>query len=137
MLKTALAGLMMIGAAMVATPPAKAQSGGPVYELRTYTTLEGRLPALVARFRNHTVRIFEKHGIESVGYWVPADPPKSQNTLYFILRHKNREAATASWAAFWKDPEWLKVQAESEASGKIVDKMESVFMSPTDFSKLK
>ena len=137
MLKIALVGLMMIGMAVVAAPPAKAQSAGPVYELRTYTTLEGRLPALVARFRNHTVRIFQKHGIENVGYWVPADPPKSQNTLYFILRHKSREAATASWAAFWKDPEWLKVQADSEASGKIVDKMESVFMTPTDFSKLK
>ena len=137
MLKIALVGLMMIGTAAVAAPPAKAQSAGPVYELRTYTTLEGRLPALVARFRNHTVRIFQKHGIENVGYWVPADPPKSQNTLYFILRHKSREAATASWAAFWKDPEWLNVQADSEASGKIVDKMESVFMTPTDFSKLK
>jgi hypothetical protein len=137
MFKIALVGLMMIGMAVVATLPSKAQSGGPVYELRTYTTLEGRLPALAARFRNHTVGIFQKHGIESIGYWVPADPPKSQNTLYFILRHKSREAATASWAAFWKDPEWLKVQTESEASGKIVDKMESVFMTPTDFSKLK
>jgi NIPSNAP. len=137
MSKLALVGLMMIGMAVAAAPPATAQTGGPVYELRTYTTLEGRLPALVARFRNHTVGIFQKHGIESVGYWAPADPPKSQNTLYFILRHKSREAATASWAAFWKDPEWLKVQADSEASGKIVDKMESVFMTPTDFSKLK
>jgi hypothetical protein len=137
MSKLALVGLMMIGMAVAAAPPATAQTGSPVYELRTYTTLEGRLPALVARFRNHTVRIFQKHGIESVGYWAPADPPKSQNTLYFILQHKSREAATASWAAFWKDPEWLKVQAESEASGKIVDKMESVFMTPTDFSKLK
>ncbi len=137
MFKTALANLMMVAMAVVATSPAEVQSSGPVYELRTYTTMEGRLPALLARFRNHTVRIFQKHGIENVGYWVPADPPKSQNTLYFILRHKSREAATASWDAFWKDPEWLKVQKESEASGKIVDKMESVFMTPTSFSNLK
>jgi hypothetical protein len=137
MLKIALVALMMIGMAVVAAPAAEAQSGGPVYELRTYTTLEGRLPVLLARFRDHTVRIFQKHGIENVGYWVPADPPKSQNTLYFILRHKSREAATASWAAFWEDPEWLKVQRDSEASGKIVEKMESVFMTPAAFSKLK
>jgi hypothetical protein len=135
--RVALVGLMMIGMAVVTTPPAMAQSGGPVYELRIYTTVEGRLPALLARFKDHTVALFVKHGMENVGYWVPADPPKSQNTLYFILRHKSRAAATASWDAFWKDPEWLKVQKESEASGKIVDKMESVFLSPTDFSKLK
>jgi hypothetical protein len=137
MFKIALVGLMMIGMTMVSTLPAKAQSGGPVYELRIYTAVEGKLPAVIARFRDHTVKLFVKHGMVSVGYWVPADPPKSQNTLYYILKHKSREAATASWAAFRKDPEWLKVQKESEANGKIVDKTESVFLSPTDFSKLK
>ncbi len=114
-----------------------AQSGGPVYELRTYTAVEGKLPAVIARFRDHTIKIFEKYGMENVGYWVPADPPKSQNTLYYMLKHKSREAATASWAAFRKDPDWLKAQKESEVNGKIVDKVESVFLSPTDFSKLK
>ena len=99
MFKIALVGLMMIGMTMVSTLPAKAQSGGPVYELRTYTTLEGKLPALLARFKDHTVKLFVKHGMENVGYWVPADPPKSQNTLYYMLKHKSREAATASWAA--------------------------------------
>ena len=139
MFRTALVGLMMmIGLAVVATPPAEAQSPGePVYELRIYTTVEGKLPALLARFRDHTVALFQKHGIENVGYWVPADPPKSQNTLYYLLRHKSREAAKASWAAFGKDPEWVKARKESEAEGKIVDKAESVFLSPTDFSKLK
>jgi NIPSNAP len=137
MFKIALVGLMMIGMTMVSTLPAKAQSGGPVYELRIYTAVERKLPAVIARFRDHTVKLFVKHGMVNVGYWVPADPPKSQNTLYYILKHKSREAATASWAAFRKDPEWLKVQKESEANGKIVDKTESVFLSPTDFSKLK
>jgi hypothetical protein len=137
MLKGALVVLSIIAAAAFAAPPTQAQSGGPVYELRTYTTLEGKLPALVARFRDHTIKLFEKHGMKNVGYWVAADPPKSQNTLYYILKHKSREAATASWEAFWKDPEWIKLQKESEAGGKIVDHMESVFMSPTDFSKLK
>ena len=137
MLKIALVVLSIIAAAALTAPAALAQSGGPVYELRTYTTLEGKLPLLLARFRDHTIQLFEKHGIENVGYWVPADPPKSQNTLCYLLKHTSREAATASWAAFRKDPEWIKVQKESEAGGKIVEKVESVFMTPTDFSKLK
>ena len=138
MYKIVLVGLMLIGLAVVATPPVAAQSSaGPVYELRIYTTVEGKLPALLARFRDHTVALFQKHGMENVGYWTPADPPKSQNTLYYLLRHKSREAATASWAAFRKDPEWLKAQKASEADGKLLEKTESVFMSPADFSKLK
>lgn len=137
MFKIALVALMMIGVMVVAAPPAEAQAGGPVYELRIYTAVEGKLPAVLARFRDHTVKIFEKYGMENVGYWVAADPPKSQNTLYYVLKHKSREAATASWAAFRKDPDWLKAQKESEVAGKIVDKVESVFMSSTDFSKLK
>jgi hypothetical protein len=129
--------MLTLGVIMMVSSPAPAQSSGPVYELRIYTTLEGRLPALLARFREHTTRIFEKHGMENVGYWVPADPPKSQNTLYYILRHKSREAAAASWAAFRNDPDWLKARNESEVSGKIVDRVESVFLGATDFSKLK
>jgi hypothetical protein len=137
MFKTALAVLMMVGVMVASAPPAAAQTGGPVYELRIYTAVEGKLPAVIARFRDHTVAIFQKHGMESVGYWVPADPPKSQNTLYYILRHPSREEAATNWAAFRKDPEWIKAQKESEANGKIVEKAESMFMSPTDFSKLK
>jgi hypothetical protein len=137
MLKITSVLLVLMAAAFTAAPPAEAQSSGPVYELRIYTALEGRLPALVARFRDHTIKLFEKHGMENVGYWVPADPPRSQNTLYYILRHKSREAAKASWDAFRADPAWTKAQKESEASGKIVDRLESVFLSPTDFSKLK
>lgn len=129
--------MLLLGGALMMPSPAPAQSPGPVYELRIYTTLEGRLPALLARFREHTIKIFEKHGMENVGYWVPADPPKSQNTLYYILRHKSRAAAAASWAAFRDDPEWLKARKDSEASGKIVDHVESVFLNSTDFSKLK
>jgi len=137
MLKTLSVFLLLAAALLLAVPPVQAQSGGPVFELRTYTALEGKLPALLARFRDHTIKLFEKHGIESVGYWVPADAPRSQNTLIYLLKHKSREAATASWAAFRADPAWQKVQKESEADGKIVDKVESLFLSPTDFSKLK
>jgi hypothetical protein len=105
-----------------------------IYELRTYTTVEGRLDALIARFRDHTARLFEKHGMTNVGYWVPRDKP---NTLVYILSYKDANAAKESWDQFRSDPEWVKAKTESEASGKIVDKVESVFMNPTDFSKLK
>src|SRR5579872_3852172 len=108
-----------------------------VYELRTYTCNPGKLEALKARFRDHTIEIFKRHGMESIGYWVPQDPEKSKNTLIYILVHPSREAARKNWAAFAADPEWKKVAADSEANGKIVSHVDSVFMDPTDFSKLK
>lgn len=106
-----------------------------VYELRTYTTNEGKLENLNARFRDHTVRMFKKHGMESVGYWVPADEPKSKNTLIYVLKHKSRDAAKASWQAFRDDPEWKKVVAESEKDGKILARApESMFLEAADYS---
>ena len=108
-----------------------------VFEMRTYYTLPGRLPALQARFRNHTTKLFEKHGMKNVGYWVPMDAPKSENTLIYILGHKDRDAAKKSWDAFRNDPDWKTAQKASEADGKIVEKVESVFMSPTDYSKIQ
>jgi hypothetical protein len=108
-----------------------------IFELRTYTTNEGKLPDLEARFRNHTMRIFERHGMTNIGYWVPQDAPESNNTLIYILAHKDRETAKRSWDAFRADPEWKKVSAESEANGKIVSKVVSVFMQATDFSPIK
>jgi hypothetical protein len=117
--------------------PLLAQEQGRVFELRTYTTYEGKLPALLARFRDHTTRIFEKHGMQNIGYWVPQDSPRSGNTLIYLLAHRDREAAKKSWEAFRNDPEWVKVRTESEAAGKIVLKVESEFLSPTDFSKLR
>lgn len=137
MLKTAFVFSLIIAAVITAASTAQAQSSGPVYELRIYTAVEGKFDAVLARFRDHTVKLFEKHGMQNVGYWVAADPPLSQTTLYYILKHKSREAAKASWAAFRKDPQWIKAQKESEANGKIVAKTESIFLSPTDFSKLK
>jgi len=108
-----------------------------IYELRTYTAKDGKLENVIARFRNHTTRLFEKHGMKNIGYWVPADAPASQNTLIYIIAHKNREAAKSSWDAFRADPDWVKVKNESEANGPIVEKIVSVFMNPSDFSKLK
>ena len=108
-----------------------------VYELRTYTCFEGKLETLKTRFRDHTIRIFKRHGMESVGYWVPQDPEKSKTTLIYVISHASRDQATKNWDDFRNDPEWKKVAADSEANGKIVQKVDSVFMDPTDFSMLK
>ena len=105
--------------------------------MRTYTAAEGKLADVVARFRNHTVKLFEKHGMTNIGYWVPQDEPLSRNTLIYIVAHKSREAAQKSWEAFRNDPEWIRVRKESEAAGKLVIKVESVFMGPADFSRMR
>lgn len=137
-MKNKLALLAMAAAVFVSGySMGRADSRGRVYELRTYTTNEGKLDALLERFRSHTTRLFEKHGMTNVGYWVPQDEPKSKNTLIYLLAHKDREAAKKNWDEFRADPEWKKVQTASETGGKIVDHLESVFMDPTDFSKLK
>jgi len=136
----ALKSVLYVAAAMAAAitiPPAVAQEHGRVFELRTYTCNDGKLPDLLARFRNHTMAIFEKHGMTNIAYWVPQDAPASQNTLIYVIAHASREAAKKNWEEFGKDPEWQKVQKESEANGKIVSKVESVFIDPTDFSPMK
>jgi hypothetical protein len=127
----------LITARLMKPASASAAGTGRVYELRTYHTLEGRLPALEKRFRDHTMQIFERHGMKNVGYWIPQEGPAHSNTLIYIISHESRDAATKSWAEFRADPEWKKVSAESEADGKIVEKLESVYMDPTDYSPLK
>jgi len=124
--------------ALVAGPMLiSAQASAEVYELRTYTTNEGKLDNLNARFRDHTVRLFTKHGMESVGYWVPVDEPKSKNTLIYVIKHESRDAAKASWKAFIADPEWKKVAEESQVDGQILAKRpESVYMETTDYSPI-
>jgi len=112
-------------------------AGNHVFEVRTYTAEPGKLEALHARFRDHTVQIFNKHGMTSVGYFAPSDEPLSKNTLIYVLEFPSRDAAKKSWDEFRNDPEWQKVQKESEASGKLVTKVESVFADPTDYSPLK
>jgi hypothetical protein len=108
-----------------------------VFEVRTYTTHEGRLEALHARFRTHTMRLFEKHGMTNVAYWTPDDPTLAGNTLVYVLAHPSREAARRSWDAFRQDPEWIRVKAESEAGGAIVSRVESVFGNATDYSPVR
>jgi hypothetical protein len=126
--------LLAFGLISVATTASQA-ADLPVIELRTYTTLPGKLDALLARFRDHTCRIFEKHGMVNVGYWVPLDAKDGAGgKLVYLLQHDGRDAAAASWKAFGADPDWRAARAASEAGGKIVAKVESVFLTPTDFS---
>lgn len=108
--------------------------GSTVYELRIYHTYEGKLDDLLRRFRDHTTKLFEKHGIKNVAYWTPTDDPLKGKTLIYVLAHPSREAATANWKAFRDDPEWVSVRNKSEENGKIVEKVESTFMVLTNFS---
>ena len=99
------------------------------FEMRTYFAMPGKLEDLNKRFRDHTCRLFQKHGIELIGFWIPQDKDKGADTkLIYILAHKSRDAAKKSYASFGADPEWKKVVGESEANGKLVEKIESVFL---------
>jgi hypothetical protein len=115
----------------------QAQNSDRVFELRTYHTYEGKLDTLAKRFREHTMEIFTRHGMTNIGYWLPTDPPLKGKTLVYMLAYPSREAATKSWAEFRADPEWKKVAAASEENGKIVDHVDSIFLTPTDFSQIK
>jgi hypothetical protein len=108
-----------------------------LFEIRTYTTEPNKLEALNTRFRDHTIKLFEKHGMTNIGYWTPAEGPRSEDTLIYVLAHESRAAADKSWQAFRSDPVWLKARGESEAAGPIVKKVESVFLSSTDYSPLR
>lgn len=125
--------LLPAAAWATAQPNAAAASTG-VYELRVYHTYAGKLDDLLKRFREHTTKLFEKHGIKNVAYWVPLDEPAKSSTLIYILAHPSREAAATNWKAFQDDPEWKSVRDKSEENGKIVEKVDSTFMALTDFS---
>ena len=111
--------------------------GSRCFELRTYYTAPGKLAALNARFRDHTCALFKKHGMEVLGFWLPTEQPATGEKLVYMLAYPSREAATQSWKDFSNDPEWKKARSESEANGKLVLKVESVFLSATDYSPLK
>jgi NIPSNAP len=116
---------------------ADAQRNRGVLEIRRYTANEGKLDALVKRMGGGEARMFEKHGMKNVFHAVASDAPDSQNIYYYVLSHESREAAKKSWDAFRSDPEWKKVQGASEAAGKIVAKVDSVYMQATDYSPMK
>jgi NIPSNAP len=121
-------------AAFAATAAAAVGADTRVFELRTYTAAPGRLDALNARFRDHTNALFKKHGMEIIGFWTDEKKP---DVLIYILAFPSKEAADKSWKAFREDPEWVKAKEASEKDGKLVDKVESVYMNPTDYSPIK
>ena len=106
------------------------------FELRIYSVLPGRMDAMNARFKNHTNGLLTKHGMTLIGFWQPQGDDAGKK-LYYLVAHKNRKAADASWKAFIADPEWKKVQTASEADGKIVEKVDRVWLDPTEYSMMK
>jgi hypothetical protein len=111
---------------------AAAERDTRVFEMRTYWAPAGKLDALNARFREHTLKLFEKHAMVNIGYWMPVDNPERK--LIYLLAFPSREAREASWKAFFADPAWQEVRKQTEAEGGIVEKVESVLLSPTDYS---
>jgi hypothetical protein len=140
-----VAGIALMGAVMAASM--WAQSGGSsvakdsrVFEMRTYYAAPGKIEDLQARFRNHTTKLFEKHGMTNIGYWVPVDQKTGAangNALVYILACPSLEARQKSWDAFRADPEWNRVRTESEVNGKLIEKIDSVFLKATDYSTIK
>lgn len=119
-------------------PQIKTASSGQerVFELRTYICLPGRLPNLLARFKDHTLKLFEKHHMENIAYFI-SEEKEGQSRLVYLLAHASEEEASTSWAAFRADPEWVAARDASESDGKIVEKIESVYLKPLGFSKIK
>jgi hypothetical protein len=108
------------------------------FELRTYTQLPGRNPAILARFKNHTLKLFKKHGIKNIAYFTTIEKdPTVQSQLIYLVAHQSEEAAKLAWSSFVNDPKWKKVAADSEKDGKIIDNIKSIFMSPTSFSTIR
>lgn len=129
--------LLLVTPMMHADEPKKDVAPTRVFEMRTYYANPGKMKALHARFRDHTCKLFEKHGITLIGFWSPIDPKQADDVMVYILAYPSKEAADKAWKAFREDPEWIKAKTESEKEGVLVKKVESVYMNPTDYSKIK
>jgi hypothetical protein len=131
---TALPLAALLPEAILNAAAAKPATSTTVYELRIYHAADGKLDALLARFRDHTNKIFGKHHMRAIAYWTPTDDPAKSNTLIYILEHPSRDAAKTNWKAFEDDEEWKSVKAKSEENGKLVDHVDSTYMALTPFS---
>jgi hypothetical protein len=128
---------LVLGASLSRVLAADTPATARVFEIRTYHCLPGRLDALNKRFREHTMKMFEKHGMTNVAYWTFEDSPAKENTLIYVISHASREQANENWAEFNADPQWQKIAADSQRDGKIVERVESVFVDATDYSPLR
>ena len=108
-----------------------------VFEMRTYYAHPGKMAALHARFRDHTCKLFEKHGITLIGFWSPIEKDKAEEVMVYLLAYPNKEAADKAWKAFRADPEWIKAKEASEKDGPLVKEAKSQFLTGTDYSRLK
>ena len=134
MIRPLLASLALASLAAVSSPAVAADR---LFEMRTYITNEGKMPELHKRFREHTNKLFEKHGMTLVGYWTPVDGEDAADTLVYILAYPDRESREKSWKAFMADPDWQAAYKASHANGPLVQKVISRFLSPTDYSPIK
>ena len=137
MIRFAFLAFAVLASAAAAADKEKPKMEAKVYELRVYHVLPGRMKAMNSRFRDHTNKLFVKHGITLVGYWQPHDPKEHDKKLIYVIAHASKAAAEKSWKAFREDPAWIAARDASEKDGKIVQKVESTFMDPTDYSPLK
>jgi hypothetical protein len=133
-------GLGVMGIAASAADPAQKEetkADTRVFELRTYYAAPGKMEALHARFRNHTCKLFQKHGMTLIGFWSPTIPAEAEKKMIYVLAFPSQEAAERSWKAFREDPAWKAAKAASEKNGVLVEKVESVFLKATDYSPLR
>jgi hypothetical protein len=129
--------VLTTGLPMRADEPTKSAGDARVFELRTYYANPGKMAALHARFRDHTCKLFEKHGMTVIGFWSPIEKDRSEEVLVYLLAFPSKEAADKAWKEFQADPDWKKAKADSEKDGPLVKKVDRVFLTPTDYSKLK
>src|SRR5260221_2451084 len=128
--------ISLLALALVASAFSGAAADQRFFELRTYNAAPGKLDELHARFRDHTMKLFEKHGMSNIGYWVPFGNPTNSNPanqLIYLLAYPSRDAREKSWKDFMADPEWQAAQQASEASRKLVAKVGSVYLNATRF----
>ncbi len=121
---------LLLGAACAAS--ARSSDDDRLYELRTYHTFPGKLDALHQRFQNHTIELFARHGMASVGYWTPVGG--DGQTLIYLLEFESHATREAGWKAFLDDPEWKAVFAASIEDGRLVERIDSVLLQIADFS---
>lgn len=139
MLSIAVGGLLLAALTVVS---AQAEEKGTakadrLFEMRTYVANDGKFDDLHKRFREHTNKLFVKHGMDLVGYWVPADGAEAENTLVYILAYPDLESREKSWKAFLGDPDWQAVYKASHANGPLVKTVESRYLKPTDYSPIQ